>query len=192
MNHTEISVCGIVGSLREGSYNRLLMESAARLAPEHITITISEQIGQVPLFNEDLIGQEPAAVQTLRDEVARADALMVATPEYNFGIPGVLKNALDWLSLPHGGSALHEKPVVLIGTSPGRLGTARSQLALRNVFIFTQSPVLPGPELLMPFAHQCFDDEGHLTDAMAKERLEGLFAKLPRYVALNRTEGDAS
>lgn len=188
MSSADISIYGLVGSLRARSWNRMLLESAGRLAPEDITLTISDLVGQLPLFNEDLMADEPAVVTRLREEIAAADALMIATPEYNGGVPGVLKNAFDWISLPLGGSVLQGKPVALIGTSPGRLGTARCQFELRNMFVFSQSPVMPGPEVVMPFAHECFDETGHLKDPIATERLGVLFAKLRDYVAMTRKE----
>ncbi len=188
MSTTDITVYGIVGSLRKRSWNRLLMESAARLAPDGVTVTISDLLGQFPLFNEDLLGQEPPAVTRMREEIAAADALMVATPEYNGGVPGVLKNAFDWISLPLGASVLQGKPVALIGTSPGRLGTARSQFELRNMFVFSQSPVMPGPEVVMPFAPKCFDEAGNLTDPVATERIGVLFEKLRGHVLASRME----
>ncbi|MFE9103205.1 NADPH-dependent FMN reductase [Actinomadura geliboluensis] len=188
MSTADITVYGIVGSLRRGSWNRMLLESAARLAPEGVTVTISELVGRLPLFNEDLVGQEPPEVIRMRAEVAAADALMIATPEYNGGVPGVLKNAFDWISLPLGASVLQGKPVALIGTSPGRLGTARCQFELRNMFVFSQSPVMPGPEVVMPFAHECFDEAGHLKDPVATERLGILFGKLRAHVAASRLE----
>ncbi|NVI88349.1 NADPH-dependent FMN reductase [Actinomadura sp. BRA 177] len=188
MSTADVTVYGIVGSLRKRSWNRLLLESAARLAPEGVTVTISELVGQLPLFNEDLLGQEPPAVSRMRAEVAAADALMIATPEYNGGVPGVLKNAFDWISLPLGASVLQGKPVALIGTSPGRLGTARCQFELRNMFVFSQSPVMPGPEVVMPFAPECFDEAGHLKDPVATERLGVLFGKLQAHVAASRLE----
>lgn len=188
MSTTDITVYGIVGSLRKRSWNRLLLESAARLAPDGVTVTISDLLGRFPLFNEDLLGQEPEAVTRMREEIAAADALMVATPEYNGGVPGVLKNAFDWISLPLGASVLQGKPVALIGTSPGRLGTARSQFELRNMFVFSQSPVMPGPEVVMPFAPKCFDEAGNLTDPVATERIGVLFEKLRGHVLASRME----
>lgn len=188
MSTADVTVYGIVGSLRKGSWNRMLLESAARLAPDGVTVTTSELVGRLPLFNEDLLGQEPPAVARMRAEVAAADALMIATPEYNGGVPGVLKNAFDWISLPLGASVLQGKPVALIGTSPGRLGTARCQFELRNMFVFSQSPVMPGPEVVMPFAHECFDETGHLKDPVATERLGVLFGKLRAHVAASRLE----
>jgi chromate reductase len=181
-------VCGIVGSLRRQSWNRKLLEAAAALAPAATEVRISTAFADVPLFNEDLVGNEPEAVLRLRAEVADADALMIATPEYNGGAPGVLKNALDWLSMPLGGSVLEGKPVALMGTSPGRLGTARAQFELRNMFLFSRSPVMPGPELLLGFAHQHFDEQGTLTDQLAVERIELLFRNLHMYARLSSTE----
>ncbi|MCM2394163.1 NADPH-dependent FMN reductase [Streptomyces albipurpureus] len=188
MTSDTLAVCGIVGSLRRNSWNRKLLEAAEALAPIDTELRISKAFDDIPLFNEDLVGSEPAAVLRLREEVASADALMIATPEYNGGAPGVLKNALDWLSLPLGGAALEGKPVALMGTSPGRLGTARAQFELRNMFLFSRSPVMPGPELLLGHAHQHFDEHGKLTDSLAIERIALLFRNLRKYAQLNSTE----
>ncbi|MFS2294276.1 MAG: NAD(P)H-dependent oxidoreductase [Actinomadura sp.] len=189
MSTADITVYGIAGSLRKRSWNRLLPESAARPAPDGVTVTISDLLGRFPLLNEDLLGQGPPAVTEMREEIAAADALMVATPEYNGGVPGVLKNAFGWISLPPGASVLRGKPAALIGASPGRLGTARSQFELRNMFVFSQSPVTPGPEVVMPFAPECFDEAGNLTDPVATERIGILFEKLRSHVLGSRTEG---
>lgn len=183
-----ITVCGLIGSLRAESWNRRLMEAAVHAAPDDFALEVSDEIGRIPLFNEDLMADEPEAVTRLKESVAGADALLIATPEYNGGVPGVLKNALDWISLPLGRSVLHRKPVALMGASPGRLGTARGQFELRNMFVFSQSPVMPSPELLLGFAAQAFDDEGRLTDVVAHERMESLFVHLRRHVHAHRQE----
>ncbi|MRH91779.1 FMN reductase [Nocardia sp. SYP-A9097] len=181
-------VCGLSGSLRQASWNRKLLRAMGDHAPGNIELRIFEGLDQVPLFNEDLLGDEPAGVAALRAAVAAADALMIATPEYNGGVPGVLKNALDWLSLPRGSSALHRKPVALVGATPGRLGTARSQFELRHTFIFTQSAVIPGPEVLLSFAHERFDADGRLTDPATVDLIERLWEELRNYTRLAEPE----
>ncbi|GAA4994831.1 NAD(P)H-dependent FMN reductase [Yinghuangia aomiensis] len=193
MSTSPLRVVGIAGSLRRDSWNRKLLRAAAALAPSGIEVHISEELPHIPLFNEDLVGgREPESVLRMRAEVAASDALLIATPEYNGGVPGVLKNALDWLSLPLGGSALHGKPVGLMGASPGRLGTARGQFELRNMFVFTASPVMPGPEVLVAHAHERFDAEGRLTDPDVAARIGLLFRNLSSYARLNHHEAVAS
>ncbi|WP_227997032.1 NADPH-dependent FMN reductase [Nocardia australiensis] len=179
-------VCGIAGSLRRESWNLKLLRAMAVLAPDTIELRIAESLPRVPLFNEDLLGREPEGVTALRAEVAAADAVLVATPEYNGGTPGVLKNALDWLSLPRGASVLHRKPVALVGVTPGRLGTARSQFELRHTFIFTQSAVIPGPEVLLSNAAERFDADGRLIDPVAVALISRLWAELQTYTRLDQ------
>lgn len=188
MSNDRFVVCGIAGSLRRDSWNRKLLEAAAKLAPADVDLRITDLLGDIPLLNEDHIGDEEGSVHALRAEVAAADALIIATPEYNGGVPGVLKNALDWLSLPLGRSVLEGKPVALMGATPGRLGTARSQFELRHTFVFSRSPVLPGPEILLSFAPNHFDAEGRLTDPIVLERVDLMFAHLKKFASLNEYE----
>lgn len=184
----EMVVCGLIGSLRRDSYNRKLMQAAVDRAPVGVDIRVADLIGELPLFNEDLVVEEPAVVLELKQRVAEADALLIATPEYNGGVPGPLKNALDWLSIPLGRSVLQRKPVALIGTSAGRLGTARSQFELRHTFVFSQSPVVPGPELLLSMAGAAFDENDVLIDPVAIERLEQILTWLGRLVRMHKQE----
>lgn len=187
-NGGPLKVWGIAGSLRADSVNRKLLAAAQQLAPAGVDVQITELLADIPMFNEDLVAEAPEAVEAMRAEVAAADALLIATPEYNGGVPGVLKNALDWLSLPLGRSVLHRMPVAVMGASPGRLGTARSQLELRTTLLFSQSPVVPGPELILSFAGGAFDETGQLTDEVAIDRLGSLLDGLQRFSRLNETE----
>jgi chromate reductase len=171
-------VCGIAGSLRRDSYNRALLRTAQELAPADVEIRIFDRIGELPLFNEDVErAGTPEPVAALRSAIAEADALLICTPEYNHGVPGVLKNAIDWASRPPRASALDGKPAAIMGASPGQTGTARAQSALRLSFVFTNTPVLPGPEILVYRAADKFAG-GKLTDAKTREYvgrlLEGL------------------
>jgi len=188
MSNDRFVVCGIAGSLRRDSWNRKLLEAAAKLAPADVDLRITERLGDIPLLNEDHIGNEAESVHALRAEVAAADAVIIATPEYNGGVPGVLKNALDWLSLPLGSSVLERKPVALMGATPGRLGTARGQFELRHTFVFSRSPVLPGPEILLSFAPNHFDDQGQLIDPIVLERVDLMFTHLKKFASLNEYE----
>ncbi len=158
----ELNIAAIAGSLRSGSYNKMLLRETVRLAPAEMRFTVLE-IGDLPLFNEDVEQDAyPESAARLKRGLASADGLLIVTPEYNFGVPGVLKNALDWASRPPDDSPLEDLPVALMGASMGMVGTARAQLALRDLFVFTKSPVLPGPEVLVASAHEQFDDDGRL------------------------------
>ena len=159
-----LRVLGFAGSLRAASYNRMLLRAAVELAPEGMEIEVFD-IGGIPLFNEDVeAAGTPPAVEAFRDAIRRADAMLIATPEYNHGVPGVLKNAIDWASRPPRKSPLAGKPAAVFGASPGATGTARAQTQLRASFVFTDTPVLPQPEVLVFRAHEKFDADGRLTD----------------------------
>jgi chromate reductase, NAD(P)H dehydrogenase (quinone) len=157
-------IAGVAGSLRRGSYNRALLSAAQQLAPAAMRIRIYD-LSEIPLFSEDVEHAGiPTAVASLREAVAQADGFLVATPEYNHGVPGVMKNAFDWLSRPPGQSVLKGKPSAIMGASPGITGTARAQSQLRQSFVFTNTPVLLQPEVLVGRAHEKFDADGGLTD----------------------------
>ncbi len=184
-----IHILGICGSLRAESYNRVLLVEAAAIAPEGVEIEIFEGLADIPLFNEDVEAEgEPEAVRSLKDAIASADALLIATPEYNYSVSGVLKNAIDWASRPAGESPLEGKPTALIGASPGMGGSARAQLALRQSFVFTKTPVLPGPEVLVARAHERIED-GQLTDKDSREFLGDLIERLREFTVSLR-DGD--
>jgi chromate reductase, NAD(P)H dehydrogenase (quinone) len=178
-----VKVCGIAGSLRRTSYNRSLLQAAVQLAPERMSIAIFDRLGDVPLYNADVEARgDPEAVVALKNAIREADALLIATPEYNYGVPGVLKNAIDWASRPPSGSVLAGKPAALLGASPGRTGTARAQLALRQSFVFTQTPVLLGPEVLVGEAQKKFADDGTLSDEPTRKFVRGLLERLLAWV----------
>jgi len=178
-----VKVCGIAGSLRRGSQNRGLLRAAAELAPERMTIALFDRLGDVPLYNADVEAQgDPEAVVALKSAIREADALLIATPEYNYGVPGVLKNAIDWASRPPSGSVLAGKPTALLGASRARTGTARAQLALRLSFVFTQTPVLLGPELLVGEAQTKFAEDGKLSDERTRQSVRALLERLLAWV----------
>lgn len=160
----QLTVVAFAGSLRQASYNRALLRAAQEVAPPGMDISIFE-IDGIPLFNEDLEQQgDPEPVARFKQAIREADGLLVATPEYNHGVPGVTKNAIDWASRPPRQAALDGKPVAIFGASPGITGTARGQSQLRQAFEFTNSYCMPQPEILVYQAHQKFDAEGRLTD----------------------------
>jgi chromate reductase, NAD(P)H dehydrogenase (quinone) len=160
----EIRILGFAGSLRRASYNRGLIRAAAAHAPAGIVVDVVD-LGDIPLYNQDVEDAgEPAPVVAFKSAMAQASALLVATPEYNHGVPGVLKNAIDWASRPRVTSPLRDKPVAVMGASPGRGSTALAQAQLRDAFVFTGACVMPLPELLIGGAGARFDDDGNLTD----------------------------
>jgi chromate reductase len=174
-----VRAVGLAGSLRAGSYNRLLLDNAIRLAPDTLDIVAFDRIGEIPSFNEDVAARgDPPAVAALRAAITGSDALVIATPEYNYGVPGVLKNALDWVSVPPGRSGLEGRVVAMMGASPSILGTARAQTQLRQLFVFTQSHVVPYPEVFVTKAAQRFDDGGVLTDPGATKLIGRLLVNL--------------
>ncbi len=139
-------IVGIAGSLRQASFNRALLRAATELAPATLRITTHDLLA-IPLYNGDVESVEvPRAVLALRGAVQAADGLLIATPEYNHGVPGVLKNTIDWLSRPPRTSALNGKPAAIMGATPGMGGTARGQSQLRQAFVFTNTYAMAQPE----------------------------------------------
>jgi chromate reductase len=164
-----IRVLGFAGSLRKGSLNRALLRAAIKLAPDGMAITPYD-LDDVPLYNGDVETQgEPPGVAAFKDAIRAADGILMATPEYNHGVPGVMKNAVDWASRPARQSPLNDKPVGVIGASPGQTGAARGQSQLRQAFEFTNSFCMPQPEVLVFRAHEKFDAAGALTDQKTAE-----------------------
>lgn len=169
-NSGTFTICGIAGSLRQKSYNRALLRAARDMAPDGVDVRIFDRVAEIPLYNADVdAAGDPEPVQALKQAIADADALLIATPEYNHGVPGVLKNAIDWASRPSRKSVLGGKPVAIFGASPGVTGTARAQSQLRLAFVFTDSPVLPQPEVLVYRAAEKFDEDLNLTDERTRE-----------------------
>jgi chromate reductase len=160
-----VHVLAICGSLRKASFNRMTMQAAIAAAPQAMTFE-EGAIGDVPLYNEDLRDAgEPAAVTKLKEQVKAADALLLVTPEYNYGIPGVLKNAIDWISRPPATSPFEGKPVAIMGASAGLMGTVRGQLALRQTCLALNMLALNRPEVMIAQAAGKFAVDGTLTDA---------------------------
>lgn len=191
-----VRIIGICGSLRAASYNRALLRAAAASLPEGATLDVVE-IGALPLMNEDLETPEwPAPVQQFRRALWRAEAVLVATPEYNAGIPAPLKNAIDWASRAEGlggrtapeGEArrtpLQDLPVAIIGATPGGLGTARSQQHLRTVLLNVGLRVMPGPEAYVGGAKGKFDAGSDLTDEASRAQVAKVVAALVAWAGL--------
>lgn len=177
-----INILGISGSLRAGSYNTALLRAAAELLPAGMKLEITDLAG-LPLFNQDEENPFPAAVADLRARIAAADALLIATPEYNSSISGVLKNAIDWASRAPN-MPLARKPVALMGASTGVFGTARAQLGLRQVLTHLGALVLPKPEVMVMRAAEAFDAEGRLVNETTREFLGQLLTALGDWTRL--------
>jgi chromate reductase, NAD(P)H dehydrogenase (quinone) len=179
-----MQLLGIAGSLRKGSYNRALLRAAAELAPPGAVLEEHDLRG-LPIYDGDLeAAGDPEPVTALKDAIRRADALVIATPEYNRGIPGGLKNAIDWASRPALASPLAGKPVAIMGASTGRGGTARAQQQLREALGFPRAMVLEEPEILVPEAYLHFDEDGELLDQETRGQIAELLASLVRVPVL--------
>ena len=177
----KLHIVGIAGSLRKGSYNRGLLRAAVALAPEGMEIETFD-LSEIPSYNQDLEMTPPESVARLKQRIRAADGLLIATPEYNYGAPGVLKNAIDWASRPYGNSALQGKPVALMGASAGMGGTIRSQLALRQCFVWTESYCMLQPEALIANCTDRFDEHGDVTDQSTWKFLAGFLVAVAAWV----------
>ncbi|MDX1639299.1 MAG: NADPH-dependent FMN reductase [Balneolaceae bacterium] len=179
-----ITVLGFAGSLRQGSYNKSLIRAATELAPGEMTIEPFDLAG-IPLYNADLEAEgDPERVREFKDAINRSDGLLIATPEYNHGVPAVTKNAIDWASRPPKNAPLNQKLVGILGASPGLTGSARGQSQLRQAFEFTNSYCMPQPEILVYRAHKKFDAEGRLTDESTRKYLGHYLVALRDWITL--------
>lgn len=174
------ALLGFSGSLRKKSFNTALLRAGAEVAPDGVSLTIADY-RDVPLYDGDLV--VPDSVERLKAEVAAADGVLIATPEYNYGIPGPLKNVLDWLSRPAYKSVFRDKPVAIVGAAPGMVGTARAQGQLKQVLLGMASEVFPWPEVLVGSCASRFDDDLKLTDDKTREVLEALVSAFAMRVA---------
>jgi len=172
-----ISVLGICGSLRKASFNMAALNTAVELRPAGMTVTVAD-ISQIPLYNEDVRAQGfPPPVETLRQQIKAADALLFACPEYNYSMSGVLKNAIDWASRPPE-QPFAGKPLAIIGAAAGMAGSARAQYDLRRSCVFLDMHPLNKPEVLIGQAHTKFDAAGNLNDEAAKGFIRDLMTNL--------------
>jgi chromate reductase len=166
-------ILGMSGSLRKGSYNTMALRAAQKLVPSGATMETVE-IGNLPLYNDDLrAAGYPPVVQAFREKIAAADAVLIVTPEYNYSIPGVLKNAIDWASRPPDQS-FNNKAIAVMGASQGMLGSARAQYHLRQCFVFLNSWVVNKPEVMIAAANTRFNEAGDLTDENTKKLIADL------------------
>ena len=175
-------ILGLAGSLRKDSLNKGLIRAALELAPENMEIE-DYTINNIPLYDEDLRASEsPKAVIELKEKIRSSDGLLIATPEYNYSIPGVLKNAIDWVSRPPAESPLNNKPLAIMGATGGLSGTIRAQLHLRQIAVFTNMIVMNKPEILIPKAGDKFDKEGNLTDESTLEHIKKFLIEYAKWI----------
>ena len=172
-----VKILGMAGSLRKGSYNRAALRAATTVVPQGATIEVFDLYG-IPPFNQDHEKEPPQPVAELKAKVSAAEAILIVTPEYNYSVPGVLKNAIDWASRPYGDNAWDGKPVGMMGASIGTLGTARAQYHLRQMFVFLNMFPLNQPEVMIANAAERFDEHGNLNDAETTKRIKDLLVAL--------------
>jgi chromate reductase len=180
-----ISILGIVGSLRKASYNQAALIAAQKLVPAGVTLTLTG-IQDIPVYNQDGENTLPASVLEFKQQIRAADAVLFATPEYNYSLPGGLKNAIDWASRPYGESAWAGKPAAILGASVGSFGTARAQYHLRQILVALDMPVVAQPEVMIGNASRKFDQNGVLVDEDTCEFIRKLLVALVRLVEINR------
>jgi len=171
-----MKLLGISGSLRQDSFNTRLLQLVAQLLPPEINFQLYT-CGELPLYNQELDGAEkPSAVKQLLDRIGAADGLLISTPEYNYSVPGVLKNALDWASRPAFQSLLKGRPTAVLSASMSNLGGVRAQIHLKQILGSTLTPVYPAPDFIIPAAHQLFPETGLPTDPDLEKRLQKFIA----------------
>lgn len=172
-----LNILGIVGSLRKDSYNGFALKAAQELLPEGITLNIAD-LREIPVFNQDDELTPPAAVLEFKQKIIAADAILFATPEYNYSLPGGMKNAIDWASRPYGQSAWQGKTAAIMGVSIGNFGTARAQYDLRKILVALDMPVVVQPEVMIGNATERFDQNGRLTDERSRQLIKKLLSTL--------------
>ena len=177
----KISILGFAGSLRRGSFNKAILQAAGEMVPKGMEIEIFDLEGISP-FNQDMEKEPPIKIKEFKTKIRAADGILIATPEYNYSIPGVLKNAIDWASRPYGDNAFQDKPVGVMGASIGMLGTARAQYHLRQSFVFLNMIPMNQPEVMVAFAEEKVDSNGRLTDLPTREIIKQFLEALDNWV----------
>jgi chromate reductase len=184
----KVSIFGFAGSLRKGSYNKSLLRAALELVPKDAQLEVFDLEG-IPPFNQDLENQPPEKVKEFKAKIRAADAILIASPEANYTIPGVLKNAMDWASRPYGDNAFDGKPVAVMGASIGMLGTARAQYHLRQSFVWLNMYPVNAPEVMVPFAQDKVDANGRVTDQKTREKIKELLESLVVWTRKLKSDG---
>jgi chromate reductase len=176
----QIAILGFAGSLRKDSYNKALLRVAVELAPKNVKIEVFDLEG-IPPFNQDFEDRPPKVVRELKAKIRTADALLIATPEYNYSVPGVLKNAIDWASRPYGDNAFEDKPVALMSASEGMLGGARAQYHLRQTLVALNMHAINRPEILVSHVDEKIDETGKISDKKTREKIRKLVDSLTNW-----------
>jgi chromate reductase, NAD(P)H dehydrogenase (quinone) len=180
LDKNKIKILGFAGSLRLGSYNKALLRAAVDLVPDDMHLEIFDLEG-IPPFNQDTEQNMPDKVKEFKTKIREANGILIATPEYNYSIPGVLKNAIDWASRPYGDNPFDGKPIAIMSASVGMLGGARAQYHLRQMFVFLNMHPINRPEVIVPFAQDKFDANGKLLDDNTKKFLVQLLENLAKW-----------
>lgn len=179
----KIHIVGFGGSLRKGSFNDVLLNTTVlvneslTLCPEEGELELFDKIGEFPLYNQDLEAHMPDVIKEFKDKIRQADAILIVTPEYDYSIPGYLKNAIDWASRPYGENSFDDKPGAIMSASGGMLGGARAQYALRQICVFLNIHLLNKPEVMVPQIQDKVKD-GKLVDKYTKEKVKDLLQSL--------------
>ena len=176
-----VRLVGIAGSVRKASLNRALLRALAEELPDGTTLELFDGLAALPTFDPDITA-EPPSVRALKDAIAGGDGLVIATPEYNYSLPGVLKNAIDWASRPPALSPLRGRPLGIVSAASGISGGMRAQYHLRQILVFTDSPAMLQPEVIIPRAHERFDADGRLIDDSTRELLRRYAVALTAWV----------
>ena len=177
----QFKVLAFAGSLRKDSYNKALVRAAFEVAPENVSIEIFDLEG-IPPFNNDDVNNPPSKVIEFKEKIKNADGLLIATPEYNYSVPGILKNAIDWASRPVQGNPLEDKPVAIMSASTGRLGGARAQYHLRQTFVFLNMHPINRPEVMVSAAAENVDANGKLTNEQTRKLIRQLLEALIAWI----------
>jgi chromate reductase, NAD(P)H dehydrogenase (quinone) len=172
-----VAILGFAGSLRTGSYNKALLRTALQMLPPDASLEIFDLEG-IPLFNQDLEKRLPDRVQLFKDKIKATDAILIATPEHNYSIPGVLKNAIDWASRPFGDNSFAGKPAAIMSASTGMLGGSRAQYHLRQTFVFLDVHPINRREVMVPFAADKVDTNGNIKDELTRDKIKQLLEAL--------------
>jgi chromate reductase len=172
-----VTILGFAGSLRKASYNKALLRAALELVPKGAKLELFDLEG-IPPFNQDLENEPPQKVIEFKTKIRATDSILIATPEANYTLPGVLTNAMNWASRPYGDNAFDGKPVAVMGATIGMLGTARAQYHLRQSFVFLNMNPVNQPEVMVPFAQDKIDQNGRVTDQKTNEKIRELLASL--------------
>ena len=180
MTDKKLAILGIAGSLRKGSYNRMLLNAAAELLPEEAVLEKFDLEG-IPVFNQDLESDLPEKAREFKAKVRSADAVLIVTPEYNYSVPGMLKNAIDWASRPYGNNSFEKKPVAMMSASPGMLGGSRAQYHLRQTMLSLDAFTMMKPEVFVTSVDKKFDSGGRLTDTDTEKHVRAFLESFVKW-----------